>query len=376
MTEKIDDDKVKMLAEATGRSESDIRADLADDGVLNESNKESDLVSQLREAAELITTVQQVSKKVADNTVLNGGDNKTNVEVETTLEGDIVDRAIDSVERKIEKIKKIAIMLSPLFLLIGGGGAYNLMDFGSDDSSAVEDDDDDDFVPYDCEWDWQWSDGSWIDDDTQAITVYQEFWDENSCDRDVDGMFEIILVDENDVESTIEFESGAFHHYFLVQHEFTNLAEHTYTIDVVFTSFDGSYWGSPHTPVFNVKYEDDEPEPEPEPCNGKASFYEVIHTWSDYSNDTANITVEWDADWSCDEEQYVEVDFTVFNSTDEYVYGAFLSQTLVGETRSKVQYESDELLKDEQYTVFMTIWVDRDGQWEIDDQVEIQTRFS
>ena len=100
MTETIDEDKVKMLAEATGRSESDIRADLADDGVLNESNRENDLVSQLREAAELITTVQQVSKKVADNTVLNGGDNKTNVEVETTLEGDIVDRAIDSVERK------------------------------------------------------------------------------------------------------------------------------------------------------------------------------------------------------------------------------------------------------------------------------------
>ena len=106
MTKEIDEEKVRMLAEATGRSESDIRADLEDDGVLNESNKENDLVSQLREAAELITTVQQVSKKVADNTVLNGGENKTNVEVETTLEGDIVDRAIDSVERKVEKIKK------------------------------------------------------------------------------------------------------------------------------------------------------------------------------------------------------------------------------------------------------------------------------
>tara|TARA_R100000479_G_scaffold102852_1_gene51340 strand:- start:244 stop:1368 length:1125 start_codon:yes stop_codon:yes gene_type:complete len=372
MTETIDDDKVKMLAEATGRSESDIRADLADDGVLNESNKESDLVSQLREAAELITTVQQVSKKVADNTVLNGGENKTNVEVETTLEGDIVDRAIDSVERKIQKIKKIAIMLSPLFLLIGGGGAYGLMDFGSDDSVTDEEYEDDYYDPYDCYWDWQWSDGSWIDDETQTINVYHEFYDVNSCDMDVEGEFEIVLVDENEVESTIEFESGAFHHYFLVQHEFSNLAEHIYTVDIMFTSYDGSYWGSPHTPVFNVKYEDEEPEPEP--CNGTASFFEVSHTWSDYTNDTANITVEWDADWSCDEEQYIELDFYVINSSGDAVVGKILTQTLNGNEPAKVSYSAGDLLKNETYTVYLSIWVDKDG-WRLDAEWQVETRF-
>ena len=101
-------EKARLLAEATGRDEEDILADLLDDGILNNSNKADgkDLVEQLKEAAELISTVQNISKEVSENTVLNGGDNATEVKVETTLEGDIVDRAIESVQRKAENIKK------------------------------------------------------------------------------------------------------------------------------------------------------------------------------------------------------------------------------------------------------------------------------
>lgn len=114
--------KAKTLAEATGRSEEDVLADLMDDGKLNESNKERrDLVSELKEAAELINTVQAINKEVSDNKVLNGNGNSTKVEVDTTLEGDIVDRAIESVQRKAENIKKILILISPLFLILGGG---------------------------------------------------------------------------------------------------------------------------------------------------------------------------------------------------------------------------------------------------------------
>jgi hypothetical protein len=131
--------KAKTLAEATGRSEEDVLADLMDDGVLNESNKEKrDLVSELKEAAELINTVQAINREVSDNKVLNGNGNSTNVEIETTLEGDIVDRAIESVQRKAENIKKILILISPLFLLLGGG---SLEMFGV--TNMVGDDDDD-----------------------------------------------------------------------------------------------------------------------------------------------------------------------------------------------------------------------------------------
>ena len=133
--------KAKTLAEATGRSEEDVLADLMDDGKLNESNKEKrDLVSELKEAAELINTVQAINKEVSDNKVLNGNGNSTNVEIDTTLEGDIVDRAIESVQRKAENIKKILILISPLFLILGGG---SLEMFGI--TNMVGDDEPDDY---------------------------------------------------------------------------------------------------------------------------------------------------------------------------------------------------------------------------------------
>ena len=150
MSEDIDDlvEKAKVLAEATGREEADVLADLMDDGVLNDSHKETektDLVTQLKEAAELINTVQAINQEVAENKVLNGNGNSTNVEIDTTLEGDIVDRAIESVQRKAENIKKIIILVAPLFLLVGGGGSLEM--FGITD--FVGDDEPDDYYPDD-----------------------------------------------------------------------------------------------------------------------------------------------------------------------------------------------------------------------------------
>ena len=83
-------ERAKVLAEATGREESDVLADLLDDGILNNShlNPEKDLVTQLKEAAALITTVQEINTDISNNKVLNGGENATSVKVETTLEGD------------------------------------------------------------------------------------------------------------------------------------------------------------------------------------------------------------------------------------------------------------------------------------------------
>jgi len=134
--------KAKLLADATGRSFEDVLEDLLDDGKLNESNVEKiDLVTQLKEAAELITTVQAISQEVSENKVLNGGDNSTEVKVETTLEGDIVDRAIESLQNKADNIKKLAATLIPIFLLLTGGSmeAFGIIDvFGSDDSDYEE----------------------------------------------------------------------------------------------------------------------------------------------------------------------------------------------------------------------------------------------
>ena len=60
-------EKAKIVAEATGRDEADVLADLYDDGInmSNEDEKSKDLVTQLKEAAELITTVQSINKEVS-----------------------------------------------------------------------------------------------------------------------------------------------------------------------------------------------------------------------------------------------------------------------------------------------------------------------
>ena len=110
-------EKAKIVAEATGRDETDVLSDLLDDGIVNMSNENNrkDLVTQLKEAAELITTVQAINKDVSENTVLNGGDNKTEVQIETTLEGDIVDRAIQSIQRKVRKYQETSNHYDPTF---------------------------------------------------------------------------------------------------------------------------------------------------------------------------------------------------------------------------------------------------------------------
>ena len=146
MDEDLDDltEKAKVLSEATGRDVEDVLEDLLDDGKLNRSNQDGakDLVSQLKEAAELITTVQGISKEISTNTVLNGGDNKTELKVDTTLEGDIVDRAIESVQRKADNLKKLLASLIPFFLLLTGGSleAFGVIDIMGDESDADYDD--------------------------------------------------------------------------------------------------------------------------------------------------------------------------------------------------------------------------------------------
>jgi len=137
------DEKAQVIADATGRTKKAVLEDLMDDGIVNLSNEETksaDLVTQLKEAAELITTVQAVSQQVSENTVLNGGDNKTDVKVETTLEGDIVDRAIASVERKAQNIRKIVVIIAPVMLLLTGGVGLDffLDNNDGDDSSGDE----------------------------------------------------------------------------------------------------------------------------------------------------------------------------------------------------------------------------------------------
>jgi len=270
--------KAKMLAEATGRDEKDILEDLLDDGVLNDSNKmkNPDLVTQLKEAAELITTVQAVSQQVSQNTVLNGGENKTDVKVETTLEGDIIDRAIESAQRKAENLKKLAATLIPIFLLLTGGGleAFGVIDVIGNDGGYDDDQydivwgctawDAENYDPYatdddgSCWWDdnggggngcnpdWWWQNEAIFDHDHNGqgynndLRVQVDFRDLNQCNIHMNnGYFEIMVGDDSRI---LEYD---FHDEFTINEHYLDLPAGDYYVTVDYYTYDGSSWAGP-----------------------------------------------------------------------------------------------------------------------------------
>ena len=165
-------EKARVVAEATGRSEKDVLADLQDDGIVNLSNEEKpkDLVQQLTEAAELMNVVKKLNKDMSGNGVLNGKNNKTEVVVDTTLDGDLVDRAIESAQRKAENIKKLIITFAPVILLLTGGGmeAFGVINMFESEDEMNNDDD------YDPGFDVYWGCTDWDADN----------YDENATDDD------------------------------------------------------------------------------------------------------------------------------------------------------------------------------------------------
>ena len=276
-------EKAKIVAEATGREEADVLADLLDDGIVNLSNadgKGKDLVTQLKEAAELITTVQAINKDVSENTVLNGGENKTDVKLETTLEGDLVDRAIQSMQRKSENIKKLVVTMMPLFLLLTGGGlealgVIDVMDSEEDDhydpsfaeiygctapdaENYMEEATMDDGS---CHWDdnngggggppvncqWEWEDNSHLDNG-DFLVIRANFGDD-SCPHEMEGRFTVELIKDNEYYDEDEWENIRFKHNYEIQHSFTELEPGVYRNHFTFETYDGSNWNwdSPET---------------------------------------------------------------------------------------------------------------------------------
>ena len=286
MPDELEDikERARVVAEATGRNEADVLADLLDDGILNDSHRKDepkDLITQLKEAAELITTVQAVNAQVSENKVLNGGDNKTDVKIETTLEGDIVDRALASAQRKADDLKKLIATLVPVFLLLTGGSleAFGVIDvLGSDGDDgddgnlyieyggclvpdAVNYDPDADYEdgscywddnngggggPPDCEPDWWWQNEAIFDHDHDGqgfnndIRVQVDFRDLNQCNEHMNnGYFEIMVGDEDRI---LEYN---FHDEFTINEHYLNLAAGDYYVSVDYYTHDGSHWSGP-----------------------------------------------------------------------------------------------------------------------------------
>lgn len=270
-------EKAKIIAEATGRTEGDVLADLLDDGIVNLSNespKES-LVDQLKEAAELISTVQNINKEVSENTVLNGGDNSTEIKVETTLEGDVVDRAIEAVQRKADNLKKLIITLAPVFILLTGGGmeAFGIIDIFGNDGENYDDEyyeiwgctapDAENYMPDatiddgSCWWDdnhgggggpphqpcdWEWQDNSYTDDNNPYSLFIGASFSSFQCPHEMHGDFRMILFKDGEFYDEEIDTNMKFYENQDLGHEYSDLQEGDYTIKFRFDTYDGSNW--------------------------------------------------------------------------------------------------------------------------------------
>jgi hypothetical protein len=255
-------EKAKIVAEATGRGEAEVLEDLLDDGIANLSNEkdfEKDLVTQLKEAAELIATVQSINKEISKNTVLNGGENSTEVLVESTLEGDIVDRAIASVHRKAENIKKIALILIPVFLILTGGtmegmGLINWFgseELGDGDTPYIGGCTKFDAENYDeaatwndgtCYWEawnenclpsWSYDEYGYLDGDN--LEVRFTFQDYNNCSIEhFGGHFIITLFESGDEAEQVFIHNIDFIDYITMEYTFEELEVGDYHYRVEF----------------------------------------------------------------------------------------------------------------------------------------------
>lgn len=221
--------KAKVVAEVTGRSVDAVIDDLMDDGIVNlsnEENKEKNLVEQLKEAAELITTVQSISQEVSENTVLNGGENSTEVKVETTLEGDIVDRAIESLQKKADNIKKLGLTLVPIFLLITGGSmeAIGLIDLMPTEVNGGDDG---------CDPMWGYDEYGYLDDNN--LEVRFTFQDYMNCGIEhFGGHFIITLFESGDETEQVFINNIDFIDYISIEHTFMGLEGGDYHYRVEF----------------------------------------------------------------------------------------------------------------------------------------------
>lgn len=322
------DERAQVIADATGRSKESVLEDLLDDGIVNLSNEEKSesLVEQLKEAAELISTVQQINQQVSDNTVLNGGVNKTEVAVETTLEGDIVDRALESVQRKAEKIKVILAVVAPILLLLTGGVGIDY--FMSDDAQGSSDDeiwgcmvfDATNFNPdaeYDdgsCYWETPPCNPQWYYDEygyvnQSNLEVRFAFQDNAGCNIEhFGGHFIITLFESGEQQERKFLRNIDFVNGISMEYTFENLAEGTYHYRVEFhvvecedgTCDHGDEYYLPSSQQFIIESQE-----EPEECDA----YLINEQAYILESDPEKVQISADVDLvdgaeNCDAEQF------------------------------------------------------------------------
>tara|TARA_R110002012_G_scaffold260052_1_gene441712 strand:+ start:943 stop:1773 length:831 start_codon:yes stop_codon:yes gene_type:complete len=246
------------IAELTGRTKSDVIADLLDDGKLNNSNA------------------------IKENT-----------------------SAIDKATEMAGKTHKLLTALIPILLLVAGsglelGGIIDLTPAGDDG-----------------EGDWAWEDDPYAD-------VYWGCTDWDAINYDD-------WANEDDGSCYYEEE----------------------------------VWGCTDSNATNYNEtanEDDGSCNYEEPAqNCTGSFYNP-EVKLEEANNTTDMKLYWDADWSCDEEQYVEIDiFIKWTNNQTNYHNTYAGYNITGDTVDIKVFTKQNIPRNQMFDVCIVFWVDADG---------------
>jgi hypothetical protein len=195
----------------------------------------------------------------------------------------------------------------------------------------------------------------------------------NTCDTEIELMISFYY--ENGYQFSLE--NDDFPTYWItgsetilnIRHDsFNNLGDGNYSLE---TRFIPIGQGEECCIMTDSVWVDTEPAPEP-PCVGTASFYSIDSS-IDYNNTNnsslANLTVFWDADWSCNEIQYVQIDiFFKYKNNETVFYYTTLGFNLNGQSPTIANYTAYDLIVGDDYQICLTAWVERD-EWELDAEI-------
>ena len=406
-------EKAKIIAEGTGRTYESVLEDLLDDGVVNLSNeqlKKGSLVEQLKEAAELIATVQSISHEVDKNTVLNSKDVTTEVEVNSTLEGDYVDRAIESVQRKADNIKKILLTLAPVFLLLTTGGMeyFAITDFIDDkasdsiilgclDQNAINynqdanEDDESCIPPPDCNPEWIYEDTSRAVNDADLLVAFK-FTDKENCDITINGHFIITLVSNGDLYDEDTIDVGYFSNEVVITQEYNDLEEGNYVVQVELHELEckdgtcrhGSNWNMDHKTInieiiikgcmdqgannYNPEATEDDGSCEFDPEECIAFFTNVGYQWENDTYGSVDLTVSFDADWSCEGEVSIGIDYYLKDKDGNEIQNESMFYETIGEQQDLKYFYSFSLSKPIDQSICLVLFYQDGDDWREDDE--------
>jgi len=406
-------EKAKIIAEGTGRTYESVLEDLLDDGVVNLSNeqlKKGSLVEQLKEAAELIATVQSISHEVDKNTVLNSKDVTTEVEVNSTLEGDYVDRAIESVQRKADNIKKILLTLAPVFLLLTTGGMeyFAITDFIDDkasdsiilgclDQNAINynqdanEDDESCIPPPDCNPEWIYEDTSRAVNDADLLVAFK-FKDKENCDITINGHFIITLVSNGDLYDEDTIDVGYFSNEVVITQEYNDLEEGNYVVQVELHELEckdgtcrhGSNWNMDHKTInieiiikgcmdqgannYNPEATEDDGSCEFDPEECIAFFTNVGYQWENDTYGSVDLTVSFDADWSCEGEVSIGIDYYLKDKDGNEIQNESMFYETIGEQQDLKYFYSFSLSKPIDQSICLVLFYQDGDDWREDDE--------